>query len=750
MTIYRITLKELPEKYYLTHFYEFLGYLSDTCQHLLDEADWAYLRNFKELSEDAQCVFVRMLNRKGTVIKTHDFRYAEIPDIESALAELEQAGLIQGITDDRYSDWLTALNKDDLVAVATYTIEHNEISSSLDGYAARPLPKKSHAKSMWLSWLQDHVSLLDLPTKSLSQKPLPLLLQFHVLAKPDVIQYWLFLYFGHLRGRLNQFSLRDMGIMHTHQEQHINGARFDDIEHAQSAFFYAQQNQTLKECTDDQLVNYANQVVQFEPAQGQQAQTLRDKFLYRLGKRLLSLPITEQQSEAERDDLALTMFALSHDPAATEKHVRLLYKQGQLDAVQEKLQHIIDDPSSEHLLIFAQDFLQRKFHKKRTSLLTDLLRACESPIHLDEAYRGYAEGGVIDHYQRIGVRAFHSENNIWRALFTLFFWHELYEHEQSGFHSEFDFKPKLIKQRQFYAALSSEIESRLHEISDQKSLLKHIQSNWVAHYGQRNGLFHWYANLLEPLTLLIQNAPLQGLLDHLGNMAKQFHELCDGYPDLMIIENNSVRFEEIKAPGDQLRRNQLISLQSLKRIGFDVRVQTTDWKINPEQPYVVVDVETTGGRKEQHRVTEVGMVKVLNGEIIDEWQSLINPMRHIPQSITRLTGISNEMVAHAPIFDDVADDIAQFCHGSVFVAHNVNFDYGFFRSEFERLGRRFHAPKLCTVQMSRKYLPGHSSYSLGKLCAALDIDLENHHRALDDAKAAAHVFRLIQEKRQSS
>ncbi|EAT11589.1 hypothetical protein HF888_12290 [Bermanella marisrubri] len=738
-------MKELPEKYYLTHFCEFLSYLSDTCRHLLDEGDWAHLNAFKALPEEAQCVFVRMLNRKGDVIKTGDFRYAEVSDIPSALADLEHAGFIQGVTEPFFNDWLLALNKEELIALAHYRLEHHEHSSALNDFDTQPLPKKSHTKSRWLSWVQHHVSPC-----SLMNAPFALMQQYHVIAKADVVQYWLFLYFGHLRGRLNQFSLRDMGIMHTHQEQHINGARFDDLDQAKSAFFFSLQNQNLKLTSDDDLADFARKAKAFNEADGQQAESHRDKLFYRLGKRLLSLPLSDTFSATDRDHLAMSVLELSHDPAAIEKSIRLLYQKGEHDEVQTRLQDIIDDPSSEHLLIFAQDFLQRKFHKKRTSLLTDLLRACESPISLDEAYRGYAEGGVIDHYQRSGVRAFHSENNIWRALFTLFFWHELYEHEASGFHSEFDFKPKLIKQRQFYAVLSSAIESRLQSIRSKTDLLKCIQSNWARHYGQRNGLFHWHASLLEPLTLLIQYGSLPGLIEHLRNMAKQFHELCDGYPDLMIIDDNGIRFEEIKAPGDQLRRNQLISLQSLKRNGFDVRVQTTDWKINPEQPYVIVDVETTGGRKEQHRVTEVGMVKVLNGEIVDEWQSLINPMRHIPQSITRLTGISNEMVSNAPVFDDVADEIAEFCAGSVFVAHNVNFDYGFFRSEFERLGRRFHAPKLCTVQMSRKYLPGHSSYSLGKLCAALDIDLENHHRALDDAKAAAHVFRLIQEKRQTS
>jgi DNA polymerase-3 subunit epsilon len=230
-------------------------------------------------------------------------------------------------------------------------------------------------------------------------------------------------------------------------------------------------------------------------------------------------------------------------------------------------------------------------------------------------------------------------------------------------------------------------------------------------------------------------------------MAQNHHGLNDGYPDLMIIENGQLRFEEVKAPGDTLRPNQFVSMNALQHAGFDVRICRVQWSVDPMQPYVVVDVETTGGKQPQHRITEIGAVKMINGEIVDTWSSLINPQRHISKFITKLTGISNDMVKDAPLFSEVADSLSGFMQNCVFVAHNVNFDYGFFKQEYQRIDRRFVMPKLCTVRESRKHFPGLKSYSLGNLCETFDIPLHSHHRAMCDAEAAAALLKMIHEKK---
>ena len=131
-----------------------------------------------------------------------------------------------------------------------------------------------------------------------------------------------------------------------------------------------------------------------------------------------------------------------------------------------------------------------------------------------------------------------------------------------------------------------------------------------------------------------------------------------------------------------------------------------------------------------------------------KWHTLINPQRSIPASITQLTGITNEMVRDAPVFAEVADSLMAFMGDGIFVAHNVNFDYGFIAQEFTRLDRRFRFPKFCTCAGMRRYYPGHRSYSLGRICSIYEISLEHHHRALCDAEAAAQLLNLINRKRE--
>ena len=105
------------------------------------------------------------------------------------------------------------------------------------------------------------------------------------------------------------------------------------------------------------------------------------------------------------------------------------------------------------------------------------------------------------------------------------------------------------------------------------------------------------------------------------------------------------------------------------------------------------------------------------------------------------------MVIGAPCFVDVADEFEAFMKDAIFVAHNVDFDYGFISREFARMGRPFRYPKLCTCASMRKLYPGHRSYSLASLARAYDIPLKHHHRAMCDAEAAAELLLLINEKR---
>lgn len=156
--------------------------------------------------------------------------------------------------------------------------------------------------------------------------------------------------------------------------------------------------------------------------------------------------------------------------------------------------------------------------------------------------------------------------------------------------------------------------------------------------------------------------------------------------------------------------------------------------------FAITDLETTGGHPRGNGITEISIVLHDGKRILDQFESLINPGRPIPLGITELTGISNEMIEDAPSFTDIAEDIYAFLEESIFVAHNVNFDYSFLKESFAREGIVWNAQRLCTVRLSRQIFPGFRSYSLKNLCRELSIQNPSPHRAWGDTAATAEVF----------
>lgn len=162
-----------------------------------------------------------------------------------------------------------------------------------------------------------------------------------------------------------------------------------------------------------------------------------------------------------------------------------------------------------------------------------------------------------------------------------------------------------------------------------------------------------------------------------------------------------------------------------------------------QSPLVFVDIETTGGSYKYSRVLEVGVVRVENNRVVATYQTLVSTGEPVPVIITRLTGITSDDVIGAPSFDQVAADLAEIMDGAVFVAHNVQFDYGFLRMEFERLGVAFRPRMLCTVRLSRRLFPGVRGHRLQDLINRHGFDAGNRHRAFDDALVLWQFYQLI-------
>ena len=162
--------------------------------------------------------------------------------------------------------------------------------------------------------------------------------------------------------------------------------------------------------------------------------------------------------------------------------------------------------------------------------------------------------------------------------------------------------------------------------------------------------------------------------------------------------------------------------------------------------YAILDIETTGGKYNEEGITEIAIYKFDGHEVVDQVISLVNPERPIQPFVVGLTGINNDMLRNAPKFYEIAKRILEITQYCILVAHNAKFDYRILRTEFRRLGYEYERETLCSVELSKKLLPGHASYSLGKLTKALGIPISSRHRADGDAIATVKLFKLLLQK----
>ena len=710
-----MAFKELPAKYYLTHFFEFLDFIEIHYQSVIADSHRQFIVDFRNLSEDAQYIYIHMVNRKGILFDLKSFaKYLEIQNFKSGLDELRKAGFIGALGPHNTIDFLYFLTKPRLYKWL-----------ELCGISVRP----SLSRDDLIATGKKQLHLLDLKKISM---PDQVVLQGQV----ETMDYLLFIYFGKIQKNLTLYTLRDLGIRQANTIRSDFRPRFFTKEHAESDYFFMKQlGISFSEHSKEYLLEVFARVQSFEILSSS-TQILKDEFLFSFGSYFID-------HDAK---LALNALSVCGHQGARGKIVRQLYKFDKKKECLELLEVIQNTARSDEELLFAEDFLARKFNKKKVGRLTETLLNAQQ-ITLSDFFLKRPELGVCKHYENQGYTASFCENFLWNSLFGVIFWDELFDSASSAIHNPFERSPSDLIGPEFYKSNLDRIETKLNLLKNVSVISMHILKVFTQNYGRLNDIFQWQTELAATLINFLKNSRNNDVASVLRSIAKDFETQHIGFPDVMIEKEGIIEFIEVKAEGDSLRANQLARMRLLKEAGFKVEILRVKWQPDPNQIYVVVDVETTGGSGSFHRVTEVGAVKIQNGKVIDEFQTLINPGRSIPWFITGITGITNEMVASAPTYLEIADKFLGFLDGAIFVAHNVMFDYGFIQREFSRAGINFVRAHLCTCAGMRKTHPGLKSYSLKNLTQHFQINLDQHHRALSDARAAAQLLLLINAKR---
>lgn len=700
-------LPTLPELYYVDHFTDLIQRLEENHFHLLDKKDKKLITDLKSLSQKSLRLFIRLFNRKTNFFKISSLKYKEVGDIDEAIKELTDLNLIKTVdTKTKNYQFLKELTVRELISLSTKT--------SL----------KSKRKENILKYLLEGENLdLSFVAKDY--------IEFN---KREALSYFLFLCFNKLDQSLSRFTMRDLGLRRTNQFKRGIDSRYKSIKLAKDAFKI---KKLLKKVESDKKLSFIlDKESNLKPDFIAEISHLKENELF--SKLVFQLASSLRKLKLYSESLEILSFDQSCKSGELE--IKNLYSLSKKEEAKNLCLEYIDNGDNLDLVIFCENFLNLKFKSIKKSLMTKMLEA--SPVIEIESSSISVESKARDYFKSQGEICFKTENRLWNSLFGLVFWDLIFENKKNLVQSEFDFLPSSLTEKKFYLQNKNDIEERLLLIKNKKFLKAYLLKVISTKYGLRNGIFKWKPILSEVLFTFVSNLKdSQNLGEILRAMSKDYPLNKKGFPDLMrITKEGEIVFTEVKSENDKISTSQLRQIRFLKETGFNVDVLRTKKVINDNKTYVVVDVETTGGRKHGNRVTEIGCVKIKNGEVIDEFQTLLNPQRFVPLNITKLTGISNSMVENAPLFEEIEPKLSQFMRGATFVAHNVGFDYWFFEMEYYRLGKSFNHPKLCTVKLMREEFPGLPSYSLKNLSNHFDITLEHHHRALDDAKAASKLL----------
>ena len=412
---------DLSTFYYHDHFIEMLDAVEQAYAHILDEAHTAFIGSFRRLPRPAQCLFIRMANRKGELFHCQTLAYAEIEHKE-ALAQLAAHGFTRELVEGDHLPLLGTLNKAALLALAAF-IEAEAV-------------KASWAKAKIVAHLH-----LNLPFARLLE---------HVEAEAYVVcqhkkllDYLLYLYFGRTFRDLKSFALRDLGVIAVNRNATF-AARFADRAEAEACFRYTSLLACLKDANEPLLSSMIKAIQ--APAVSPYAEQLRAQLASEIGARC------EKLKQVER---AIAVYRLVNAPESNERLVRLLYAGGQQDEARVLLERLIDDPGSDREYDFATDFYARKFGGQRVGSCTALLRDATT-IVLDDIHRTMPETGAIACFRQEGWRAYWTENGFWHALFGLLFWPELFG-EHAPLHSSFDGLPHCLADGTFKVLFASRI-----------------------------------------------------------------------------------------------------------------------------------------------------------------------------------------------------------------------------------------------------------------------------------------------------
>jgi len=548
---------ELPPKYYLDYFRFLLAFVQRLYGHILNEPERQFIHHFSNLSEDAQCLFVRFSNRRGVFFRPQKLKYVEIEDIPAGLYELEENGFIEAL------DFGHGTYAEEIVELFTKE-EWLKMAPPTD-LSLKPLKKPDLVR--YLLFYFD----FGLLVRQINAAEPVVKVQFEV-----EVMMMKFLFFGNRHADMTEFVVRDLGKINFERFQDDTyTARFNTRQEAQDklmvslmseVFFEQQEAANPPEDIFNWFMNWQAGIGTLSDA----AQLGYVRLVNRVGAFLERQKLPEQ---------ALTVYELTNQAPARERRVRLLHRLGLADEARALCVAMAQDAQNADERFFALDF-QAKLDsgKSRTKKeATQFLHNAQSVvIAAENRYR--VEQGVADYFIAQGRHAVHSENYPWRGLFGLVFWDIIYDENVQAIHHPLQRTPSDFYQPGFFTKRESQLRQRLAELDTSAAYEQLIESVFIEKYGIANVLVEWHEVLLELTRLIVQRLKPAQLAEILLEMARNLRQHTRGFADLLVWDDATFELVEIKSPTDHLSAQQLHWIQFMQNIGVQARVLRVVWQ----------------------------------------------------------------------------------------------------------------------------------------------------------------------------
>jgi len=515
----------LPPKYYLDYFQYLLDFIQNGSAHLLGDQDRDFIQTFEALSEDARCLMVRMMNRKGEYFRLEKFTYEEIENIPQAAEELVEAELI------------SLEPPDDFLLFRLFT------KAELD----KLFPDREFSKKK-----KDDI-LIELAEENNPEDYRTLRSKYTIMhfLEQEQIEYLKLLFFGHAHGMMTEFVIRDIGnVKLENLDNHTFTPWFDSEAEARSVFHLYQWDRTIRHAIPvllpEEILELVSVVNWSNFLQHPKSRKIGDKFMLRLG---------EYFEKAEFPYDAINFYSLARKHPARERRIRILEKLGEEDAAREIAEVALEHPFNATEKIFAQDYLAKTSKRNYRSTTAKINTSPEIIISDPKGHR--VEQHALSYYAEQGFEGAHTENYLWRGLFGLLFWDELFDQQHATFHHPLQRMPSDLHSEAFFANRGELLHKKTAQLKTKKQLVKMITQTYQAKEDISNHLVSWHESLLPTIEACVKHLPLKSLYAVMLEMAKNMKDNSAGFPDLFIWTEKTYHFYEIKSPNDHLSAQQL-------------------------------------------------------------------------------------------------------------------------------------------------------------------------------------------------